>query len=204
MNSESIGNLPWRQRGAALLVTLIILVLLTTAILLDRLNAVATPAPFGDRKSGETLARAKDALIAWAAAHPDHPGLLPFPDRNDDATPNYDGTADCVSAVSLASGDLLGRFPIQGEQTGAGLPLRIAAVIIAPGPALTGQDRSSIDSNPAIEYPKHLESVTIGPDTFNWSYSSEKNSDTNAFTVGVDDHVVPTVDDVDQIRAVPP
>lgn len=85
-----------------------------------------------------------------------------------------------------------------------GLPLRIAAVIIAPGPALTGQDRSSIDSNPAIEYPKYLESVTIGPDTFNWSYSGEKNSDTNAFTVGVDDHVVPTVDDVDQIRTVPP
>ncbi len=208
--SEPLG----RQHGAALILALVILVLLASAALLDRLNAAVAPAPFRDPVSVEALAGAKDALIAWAATHPDTPGLLPFPDRNDDGTPDYDGTADCVSPGPVAAGHLLGRFPIQGEQAGcattigmsvevvdsAGEPLwyavsrnlvrggdggpinpdsgdlaaqpwitvrdqtgavisnRVAAVIIAPGPALSGQDRSTIDANPLLEYPKYLES----------------------------------------------
>jgi hypothetical protein len=217
-----MDHTPPRQRGAALIVALVVLVVVASAILLNRLNAVATPTPFGDRESGESLVRAKDALIAWAAAHPDTPGLLPFPDRSDDATPDYDGTADCVAAAGIAPGDLLGRFPFRGEeagcaagigmsvtvedsagerlwyavsrnlvrgggggpvnpdigdlatqpwitvrdQTGAVISNRVAAVIIAPGPAIAGQDRSLIDPNPAVESPKYLESITVGPDTF--------------------------------------
>ena len=222
ITSESPSDPLGRQDGAALILALVILVLLASAVLLDRLNAAVAPAPFRDPVSVEALAGAKDALIAWAATHPDTPGLLPFPDRNDDGTPDYDGTADCVSPGPVAAGHLLGRFPIQGEQAGcattigmsvevvdsAGEPLwyavsrnlvrggdggpinpdsgdlatqpwitvrdqtgavisnRVAAVIIAPGPALTGQDRSAISANPLVEYPKYLESVTIGPDTF--------------------------------------
>ena len=64
----TMDHTPPRQRGAALIVALVVLVVVASAILLNRLNAVATPTPFGDRESGESLVRAKDALIAWAAA----------------------------------------------------------------------------------------------------------------------------------------
>lgn len=207
-----------RQRGAALLIVLAILVLVATAILLDRLNAAAIPAPNRDPESMASLASAKDALIAWAATHPDTPGLLPFPDRNDDGTPNYDGEADCVAPGVIAATHLLGRFPIRGEQAGCvtnielsqetvdssrerlwyavsrnlvrgggGGPVnpdigelgihpwitvrdqsgtvindRVAAVIIAPGPAIGAQDRGGVA--PAVG--NFLDSVTVGPDTF--------------------------------------
>jgi hypothetical protein len=218
--SESASIALRRQRGAALIVAMVVLVLLASAILLDRLNAAVAPSPSRDPASVEALAEAKQALIAWAATHPDTPGLLPFPDRNDDGA--YDGAADCISPGPVAAGHLLGRFPIQGEQAGcttsigmsmdvvdsagerlwyavsrnlvrggAGGPInpdlgdlaaqpwitvrdqtggiispRVAAVIIAPGPSLSGQDRENFSTDPAVEYPKYLESITIGPDTF--------------------------------------
>jgi hypothetical protein len=201
---------------------MVVLVLLASAILLDRLNAAVAPSPSRDPGSIEALASAKQALIAWAATHPDTPGLLPFPDRNDDGT--YDGAADCISPGPVAAGHLLGRFPIRGEQAGAGctttiamsvefadsagqrlwyavsrnlvrggaggpinpdlgdlaaqpwisvrdqtgavISPRVAAVIIAPGPSLSGQNRGTIDTDPLVEYPRYLESITIGPDTF--------------------------------------
>ena len=183
----------------------------------------------------ETLAGAKEALMAWAVTHPDTPGLLPFPDRNDDVnpdgdlTPDYDGTADCVNPGPVAAGHLLGRFPFRGEEQavlgceknigmsvevvdgagerlwyavsqnlvrggGGGLinpdigelgahswitlrdaegnvianpdtgqALRIAAVIIAPGAALGGQDRSGL--TPAAA--NYLDSFVIGATTYN-------------------------------------
>ena len=37
-----------------------------------------------------TLGEAKAALIAWAVSHPNYPGQMPFPDRNDDPS-GYDG-----------------------------------------------------------------------------------------------------------------
>ncbi len=213
------------QRGAALLVILTILVLLTSAILLDQLSASVQPSPSRDPGSVEQLARAKEALIAWAASHPDTPGLLPFPDRNDDATANYDGAADCVAPGAIAPGHLLGSFPIRGEQGGCaanipmsmdvedsagerlwyavsqnlvrgggggpvnpdirdlgahpwitvrdalgnvildpdtGLALPIAAVIIAPGAALPGQDRSA--AAPAATH--FLDSLVVGANTY--------------------------------------
>jgi hypothetical protein len=104
-----------RQRGATLLIILGILVLLTSAILLDRLNAAVAPTPSRDPTSVNNLAKAKEALIAWAATHPDTPGLLPFPDRNDEGTPDYDGTADCVAAGTVGPAHLLGSFPTRGE-----------------------------------------------------------------------------------------
>jgi hypothetical protein len=211
-----------RQRGAALIVAMVILVLLASAVLLDRLNAAVAPSASRDPASATALANAKQALIAWAATHPNTPGLLPFPDRNEDGT--YDGVADCVSPGTIAAGHLLGRFPIRGEQTasgcvadfdmsvevvdsggaplwyavsrnlvggGGGGPInpdigelaaqpwitvrdqngaiisnRVAAVIIAPGPALSGQNRIAIDTDPLVEYPRYLESITFGGNTF--------------------------------------
>jgi hypothetical protein len=216
-----------RQRGAALLIILGILVLLTSAILLDRLNAAVAPTPSRDPTSVNNLARAKETLIAWAATHPDTPGLLPFPDRNDEGTPDYDGAADCVAAGTVGPAHLLGSFPIRGELAllgcatdvpmsieiadssgqrlwyavsqnlvrggGGGLvnpdigelgthpwivvrdaggnvitdpvtliPLSIAAVIIAPGPALAGQDRSAVAPAAA----NYLDTFAVGGVTY--------------------------------------
>ncbi len=103
------------QLGAALLIMLGALVLLTAAILLSQLNAAVAPTASRDPGTVETLARAKEALIAWAATHPDTPGLLPFPDRNDDVTPEYDGAADCVAPGTVGPAHLIGSFPIRGE-----------------------------------------------------------------------------------------
>ena len=223
-----------RQRGAALLVVLGILVLLTSVILLDRLNAAVAPTPSRDPTSVNNLARAKETLIAWAATHPNAPGRLPFPDRNDDnalatADPpaRYDGESDCDVSGAIGPAHLLGKFPILGEQVGcttgatvgmainvedssgerlwyavsqnlvrgggggpinpdieelglqpwitvldaqgnaildpdSGQPLRIAAVIIAPGAALAGQDRSG--TAPAAA--NYLDSFVVGANTY--------------------------------------
>jgi hypothetical protein len=199
---------------------LVALILLTAAILLSQLNAAVAPTPTRDPSTSEALARAKDALIAWAATHPDTPGLLPFPDRNDDVTPEYDGAADCVAPGTVGPAHLVGSFPIRGEevvtgcatdvpmsveiqdssgqrlwyavsrnlvrggggglvnpdigelglhpwitvrdQSGTILNSRVAAVIIAPGTPLAGQDRSSIAPAAA----NYLDSFVIGATTY--------------------------------------
>lgn len=115
---RSCGLTARHQAGAALLVVLAILLLVAAAVLLERLQVAAIPAPARDPESMRSLARAKSALIAWAASHPDTPGLLPFPDRDDDVPPSYDGEADCVSPGAIVATHLLGKLPIRGEQSG--------------------------------------------------------------------------------------
>jgi hypothetical protein len=206
---------------------LTILILITSAILLDRLNAAVQPTPSRDPVSMDTLARTKEALIAWSATHPNTPGLLPFPDRNDDhllatadAPARYDGASDCDVSGAIASTHLLGSFPFAGEQvgctaganvamsidvddssgqrlwyavsrnlvlggdggpinpdigelgahswitvrdqTGAVVSNQVAAVIIAPGPALGGQDRSTTAPGAA----NYLDTLVIGAATY--------------------------------------
>ena len=232
------------QRGAALLIMLVTLVLLTSAVLLHRLNAAAIPAPSRDSESVKSLAKAKSALIAWAATHPDTPGLLPFPDRNDDGTPNYDGEGDCVNAGAIASTHLLGSFPVRGEQSGCativamsleaidssgerlwyavsrnlvrgggGGPVnpdigelatqpwitvrdqagaiisnRVAAVIIAPGPAIGAQSRTGSAPAPG----NYLDSMTVGVDTFdNADADGCRDDDVGCVIPGEDFFILP-------------
>jgi hypothetical protein len=129
-------RLPAVERGAALLVVLALLVLLTAAILLEKLNAAVAPTPSRDPGSVQTLARAKEALIAWSATHPSTPGLLPFPDRDDDdllatadAPARYDGASDCDVSGAIASTHLLGRLPFAGEQVGCTTGANVALSI---------------------------------------------------------------------------
>jgi hypothetical protein len=208
---------------------LALLLLVCSAIILDRLSSALTAS--GDRGVATTrsLAEAKTALVAWAVTLPPAsgktvvPGLLPFPDRNRDG--NYDGNGDCVT-FGLNDSHLLGRLPwagdanpcprmsldidvrdgagehlwyavsrnllvrgrggvvnpgmgqpgraefpwirlrnAQGEvitESGSRNPLAIAAVVIAPGAALAGQDRSPAAPGPA----EFLDSVGIGAVTF--------------------------------------
>ena len=109
---------PQRQRGAAMVVMLSLLVLMSSAGLYARLKSV--PAFDADREAASStgLAEAKASLIASAvSANPASgrrvaPGLLPFPDRSRDG--NYDGRGDCVT-FGLNNSHLLGRFPWVGD-----------------------------------------------------------------------------------------
>ena len=223
------GMVILRQRGAALLTLLILLVLVSCVIIFDR-HAQAPPVrPERDAATARSLSDAKTALIAWAVTLSPAsgktvvPGLLPFPDRNRDG--NYDGKGDCVT-FGLNDSHLLGRLPWAGDanpcprmglnidlrdgagerlwyavsrnllvrgrggavnpgmgqpgraefpwirlrnargevvtEPGGGEPAAIAAVIIAPGATLAGQDRSRAAPGPS----EFLDSVGIGAVTF--------------------------------------
>ena len=67
-----------------------------------------------DEKTYKTLGEAKQALIAWSVAHPNWPGVMPFPDRKESVSPNYDGKSDCVT-FGLDVSHLLGKLPLLGD-----------------------------------------------------------------------------------------
>ena len=100
--------LPHRQQGAALLVLLTILVLGALTLVVNSLNHNTHWYDRRNAQTTEALTLAKQALLGWAASHPQRPGLLPFPDRND-VDNNYDGASDCPSPVNNTH--LLGRLP---------------------------------------------------------------------------------------------
>jgi type II secretory pathway pseudopilin PulG len=96
-----------KQRGAALMVMLIIMVLGSAAFLVSALNSSSAQIE-RDKKTADALAQAKAALIAYAVTDANRPGELPCPDANNDgvAVPvdDYNGS-NCVS--------LIGRLPWQ-------------------------------------------------------------------------------------------
>lgn len=214
---RSIASLK-QQKGAALLILLSVIILGATAVIVTQLNEIARHLD-QDKKTTQALAQAKTALIGWAVSHPDRPGMLPFPDRNDDAG-GYDGNSDCPS-IALNNTFLVGQLPWLGQTApcvtphhglginatdaegehlwyavsqnlvynaaGGGYPTinsgiqelttqwitildenanilsdRVAAVIIAPGPALRGQDRSATSPDAA----NYLDDITVGADTY--------------------------------------
>lgn len=71
------------------------------------------------KKTAEVLLQAKTALIGWSVSHPQYPGILPFPDRLEAASPNYDGNSDCVNTAitPLAYTHLIGKLPFNSQTT---------------------------------------------------------------------------------------
>ncbi len=96
-----------RQRGAALMIMLVIIVLGFASVLLDSLRGL-TPQLERDRQTAAALAQAKDALLGFAASvaltpsGTRRPGDLPCPDLNND------GTAETSCSLQ---GQRLGRLP---------------------------------------------------------------------------------------------
>lgn len=215
------GDAPARmaagQRGVVLLVMLLILLLGSSYVLVQRLNHVSEVMNL-DQATAHALAEARAALLGWSVAHPDRPGMLPYPDRNGDG--NYDGNSDCPAGAVNAN-MLLGRLPASGQATpcipplsglgvnvtdgsgeglwyavsrnllyqpsGGGYPAidpalpeistnwltvrdefgnvlsdRVAAVILAPGAPLRGQNRAG--AAPAAA--NYLDTVTIGATSY--------------------------------------
>lgn len=204
------------QRGAMLLIMAFIVAMLAMMFMFKILNVNALQS-LQQEKTMHALHQAKQTMIDWAVSHPNHPGQLPFPDRNADG--NYDGLSDCNSPTSVFQYSfLIGQLPILGrsnpciapqenlgphledafgnrlwfavsrnlvrryegtpanpeihpgiisnpafpwlrvlDRNGAVISDRVAVVIIAPGPALLGQNRAD-----AASVNHFLDSATIG------------------------------------------
>lgn len=118
------------QRGAALLLLVVTLVLGSAAVFYglsrpSKLNAEA------DRKTEAALAKAREALIAFTAQNATRPGNLPCPDLTND------GNADvCTAAVSTRIGLLPWKsLFIEELRDGSGAPLLYAVSNIYRGAA---------------------------------------------------------------------
>ena len=97
-----------------------LLVLVTGAVLLERLNAVPRINLAREQTASELLRDARSGLLGFAVSHPDTPGRLPYPDRDGDD--NWDGIADCwsnnVAATDINPELASGRLPWQGDVAG--------------------------------------------------------------------------------------
>ena len=111
------------ERGAALLVFVLISVLGVSALFLSAFNArVAGGQIENVVETRRALQLAREALLGGSVALVDsanlnvRPGQLPWPDRATDG--NYDGRSDCTAINAL---NLLGRFPYLGAGTCNGM-----------------------------------------------------------------------------------
>ena len=103
-----------QQTGVVLILVAFLLALTFSLYALKSLNSQDLTV-LKQQKTTQALAGAKKALIAWAVAHPNTPGLMPYPDRNNDG--NYDGTSDCYATNKTFSTEFtLGQLPLFGNE----------------------------------------------------------------------------------------
>ena len=107
---QKLNQVNKKQKGAVLILLAFIIGLATAAYLLHALNPERLIVE-QNKKTYQSLNEAKVALIAWAVNHPNMPGLMPYPDRNNDG--NYDDRSDCyANNVNFNSIFTLGRLPL--------------------------------------------------------------------------------------------
>ena len=162
------------QRGAVLMVMLVIMVVGSTTVLVNSLNASDLKIT-RQQQTVAALAKAKDALAGVAVGYSDFPGSLPCPDTNDDGESDAGGTTGCPQYIGRLPWKTLGLPPDlrdgAGEQlwytmsrnlrrydsarpltsdvsgtlsiTGTNTANDLVAIVLAPGHALPGQNRST-------------------------------------------------------------
>ncbi|MBU1426979.1 MAG: type II secretion system GspH family protein [Gammaproteobacteria bacterium] len=111
-----------RQRGAAFIVMLVIMIMGITAYLVSALSNTAVSNK-RDETTVSALAQAKEALISYAVTYSDtHPGqgfgFLPCPDQNGTAGVNGEGSSETcgnqnVSAIGRLPWKTLGLMPMR-------------------------------------------------------------------------------------------
>jgi hypothetical protein len=170
-----------RQCGYGVLIALVILVLGSLYGLTRGLSQATAQAKHDDHDQA-VLRQARDALVARAALDLNRPGSLPCPDSNDDGVadllagnvcPTYigrlpwqtlrlpdlrDSTGERLwyvlsqpftdSSASVINSDTQGTLVMTGLAPAA----NVIALVVAPGTALGGQDRSAGGKNIAANY----------------------------------------------------
>ena len=182
-----------RQRGAALMVMLVILILGGTAMLLSSLNST-TPRLARDKVTADALVQAKEALIGYAA-NANTPGQLPCPENTNLIGSSTEGTASSsctlpkigrlpwrtlgIGSIRDGNGELLWYVISPGFRTSPinsdtpaqltvdGIPNSAVAIIFSAGPPINGQTRPiPTDTSPPV-ITQYLElSNNDGDDTF--------------------------------------
>lgn len=99
MKSRAIRNCR-TQKGGALIIMALILLLAGTAVMFSVLDASGVKIE-RDKKTAAALAEAKVALIGWSAGHATMPGALPCPD-----TSNSGSSGSCTATAGI-----IGRLP---------------------------------------------------------------------------------------------
>ena len=97
-----------QQQGLAMLIMVFMIALAFTSYFVLGLST-ETSKRDREARTAKALLDARAALLGWSVAHPEYPGIMPFPDRNTDG--DYDGNSDCVPAVALNYSHLIGRLP---------------------------------------------------------------------------------------------
>lgn len=161
-----------RQRGLALILMTIILVLGTTYVVVDQMNSVSQRLG-QDKTTSDALALAKDALIGHSANNANRPGALLCPDTNNDGY--AEGTcaganqrvgrlpwktlglpdlrdasgerlwyalSDAFRDTGVVNSNTAGQITLRDDITGAIAASTVVALVIAPGATGFGQDRS--------------------------------------------------------------
>jgi hypothetical protein len=100
-----------QQQGLAMLILVFMIALAFTSYFVFGLSTEASKRNREER-TAQALVNAKSALLGWSVAHPQYPGIMPFPDRSGDDL-NYDGNSDCINiaVTPLNYPHLIGRLP---------------------------------------------------------------------------------------------
>ena len=116
---HAIGN---RQRGVALIIVLVLLLIGVGAAIFVYMRP-ASQSIERDKVTAAALARAKDALIGYAASYDTLPGALPCPDLDNngqlDLGPDYNlaaATNKCVNYIGRLPWKTLGLRGLAGWQ----------------------------------------------------------------------------------------
>jgi hypothetical protein len=162
---------PRQQRGAVLMIMLVILIIGTIGLLANTLNSSATRIE-RDKKSADVLAQAKEALIARAVTDATSPGSLPCPDLT--GLGSAEVATDCSFYIGRLPWKTLGlpdlrdsngeplwyalsrnfrddnaNNPINSDSLGdltlSGTPSanQVIAIVFAPGASISGKRRSN-------------------------------------------------------------
>ncbi len=167
-----------KQRGAALIVMVVIMAVGSAAFLVNSLNSAGLKIK-RDEITAAALAQAKDALIGQAVTYNDYPGSLPCPDTDDDGTSDAGGTTGCPQYIGRLPWKTLGLPDLRdaaGERlwytlsrnvrryasvrplnsdtsgtlniTGTYTANNLMAIVFAPGAPLPTQSRSATQTAP--------------------------------------------------------
>jgi hypothetical protein len=173
------------QRGAALMVMIVIMVVGIAAVLVSSLNSSALKIT-RDQVTADALAKAKDALIGSAALDLTRPGELPCHDVNDDGmlTMNIDYIgSNCVSPIGRLPWKTLGLTELR-DGAGEHLWYAVAKTFWANGStSLNSESLGNLTVN-GIANPNNVIAIVFSPGAPVGSQSRSATNTASCSTTG--------------------